>query len=376
MTNLASPLSTYSDTTPHRRVITDVISLIDPSDAPMVDALGGLDGASGKFRFTNGKGKVMEWLEDTLLPLSTTLAQDATLTSVTTVFFVTDGSIFQEGHIAKLANDELVWVSDVSTNTITVTRGVAGSTKASSTSTAAISIVGMARLEGDESHDIAFTDRVTNSNYTNIFHQEVKVSRSQRQLSQYGIADELDYQVDKIIPSLMRLIEKQTYESKGSAAGSATTPRIMSGIPGFVATNVASGASLTQAKIEDAIESAYSNGGTGPWLGFCNPATMQKIKNFYDSSNFLRVERSEGTLGMVVQTLVTPFGDLRLVMDRWCPSTLMPIIDEKHAGFVTYHPFTQEPLAKTGDFDRVEVVGEFSFCLRQEKAHALLTAVS
>lgn len=375
MANLASPLTTYSDTTPQRRVITDVISLIDPSDAPMVMALGGLDGASGKFRFVNGKGKVMEWLEDTLLPLATTLNESATVTSTIATLVVADGSIFQEGHIAKV-NNELVWVSAVSTNTLTVTRGVAGSTAATQASLAAISIVGMARLEGDDSDDIAFTDRTTGSNATAIFHQEVKVSRTQQQLAQYGIADELNYQADKIIPSLMRVIEKMTFESKAAAAGSATTPRIFGGMQAFITTNLVSGATLAQSQFENAILSAYTAGGTGPWDAYINPANVQKVKNFYDSSNFLRVERGEGTVGMNVQTVITPFGDVRLVMDRWAPTGTIFLVDPKHAGFVTYYPFTQEPLAKSGDYEKVEVVGEFSFCLRQNAAHALLTNVS
>jgi len=48
MANLASPMTTYSDTTPQKKVITDYVSLIDPSDAPLIEALGGLDGAAGK----------------------------------------------------------------------------------------------------------------------------------------------------------------------------------------------------------------------------------------------------------------------------------------------------------------------------------------
>ena len=59
MTVYDQPKTTYSDTTPHKRVITDIISLIDPSDAPLVDALGGLDGASGKFRFTKDRKSVV-----------------------------------------------------------------------------------------------------------------------------------------------------------------------------------------------------------------------------------------------------------------------------------------------------------------------------
>jgi hypothetical protein len=63
-------------------------------------------------------------------------------------------------------------------------------------------------------------------------------------------------------------------------------------------------------------------------------------------------------------------------MDRWAPTTMIYIIDPQHAGLLTYDPFAWEDLAKTGDYDRAEVVGEFTFCLRQEKAHALLTNVS
>ena len=34
MAPLDSPITSYSDTTPQKRVITDVIDLIDPTDAP------------------------------------------------------------------------------------------------------------------------------------------------------------------------------------------------------------------------------------------------------------------------------------------------------------------------------------------------------
>ena len=79
---------------------------------------------------------------------------------------------------------------------------------------------------------------------------------------------------------------------------------------------------------------------------------------------------------MNITQVETPFGTVNLVLDRWAPTTIIPLIDAKHAGMMTYYPFTQEPLAKTGDYERSEVVGEFTFCLRQDNAHALLTNVS
>jgi hypothetical protein len=116
-------------------------------------------------------------------------------------------------------------------------------------------------------------------------------------------------------------------------------------------------------------------------MAFMNPVNAQKIKNFYDttgtaSTTILRVGRNETTVGMRVTQIITPFGDVNIVMDRWAPTSLIYILDPNHAGLLTYDPFAWEPLAKDGDYTKEEVVGEFTFCLRQEKAHALLTNVS
>jgi len=377
-----SPFSTYSDTTTHRRAITDVISLIDPTDTPAIAAMGGLDGAASKFRFVNWPSKTVEWLEDTHAPLSDTLNESASITSTVTTITVTDASLYEPGYIIKI-DSEYLWVSSaaITTNILTVTRGVAGSTAATHASTASIEIISNARVEGAESTPIAFTTRTTGSNVTQIFHQEVKVSRSHMKLSQYGIADEMAYQKDKAVPAIMRMVEKHIFNSKALSTGSVSVGRIMNGLQGFITTNKISGASLSQAAFENAVLSACNNGGGGPWVAFVNPVVKQKIKNFYDmtgvaSTTILRVSQDTREIGMDIDRINTPFGTVDLVMTRWVDSSIVPIVDLQHAGFITYDPFQWEDLAKTGDYERAEVVGEFSFCLRQEKAHAILTAVS
>lgn len=369
-----SPITSYSDTTPQRRIITDVITLIDPSDTPAIDALGGLDGAASKFRFTeNGMGTTHEWLEDNLSPLANQL--NGSITSTATTITVDDASPFQEGHIL-LIDAEQVWVSDValSTEILTVTRNYSG-TQATHADNAVVTIIGMARLEGDESDDIAFTDRYVGSNYTQIFHKEVKVSGTHMKVAQYGISDELMYQENKVVPELTRLIERQLYYG-ARKAGSATTPRAFGGFGTFITNNtVSAGGAITQADFEDALKAAYDDGGM-PSLAFCSPANMQVIKNFYDNSLFLRVDPEQRAAGMVIDTIRTPFGDVSLVMDRWAPSGSVYIVDPAHAGLSTYRPFGVEPLAKGGDYEKEEVVGEFTLCVRQDKAHAVITAIS
>lgn len=375
MANLASPLTTYSDSVPQKRVVTDIISLIDPSDDPMVNDLGGLDGASDKFEFVNTPGKVVEWLTDTLIGLTGNLSVSTTAAVVSLTF--SDVSNFQVGDII-LVDSEYMWISAVSVanSTGTVTRGFNGSTTVSHAASAGITKVGQARIEGADSDPIAFTGRTTTSNYSQIFQQEVKVSRTQQQITQYGIADEMAYQGNKVIPSLMRLIERTFYHSTVAAAGSASTPRAMGGYQAFVTTNKVSGSTLAQSQFEAAIQSAYAAGGYGPWDAYCSPTNLKKIKNFYDTSAFLKVARDENTVGMQIEKILTPFGEVNLVLDRWAKDTEIPLIDPRHCGWLTIYPFTQEPLAKVGDYDRAEVVGEFTLCLRQNGAHAILTNVS
>lgn len=379
MPTYASPVDTYNDTTLRARVITDVISLIDPVDTPIIDALGGLDGASGKFTFVNEKNTQVEWAEDTYLPVVATL--NGSLASNTTTVTVGSADInnIQKGHILLVGTEHMLVTSDPnrSAYTFTVTRAFAGTTAATQASNATANIIGEARMEGEDSTSIGYTDRYTGTNYTQIWHQEVKATRTSRQVNQYGVSDELMYQADKAVPQLTRLMERHLINNAASNAGNnTTTPRVAGGIQAFVTTNLIDGSSLTQAKFENALKAAYTYGGQGPWLAFVSPTNLVKIKGFYETSSFLRVDRTETTVGMLIKDIITPFGNATLVLDRWMPDGKIFIIDAKHAGLKTFYPFTQEPLAKVGDSDRAQVVGEFTFCLRQEKAHAILTGVS
>ena len=371
MAQISSPITTYSDTTLHKRTITDVISIIDPRDTPLLANLGGLDGASGKFTFVNGPGKVVEWAEDTLYALTDSITE--TIATDTTTLTVNDATVFQEGDIA-LIGTELIWVSAVSNATsIVATRAFGSTTAATAADNAVVTLVGNARLEGTDSNDRGFTDRTTNSNFTQIFHEEVKVSRTERQIAQYGIQDEFEYQSQKLIPSMLRLVEKNLFWGTRNA-GSATEPRTAGGLDTFITNNTVNyTTSITQANIEDALEAAWTDGGMGPWLMPVDAGQMQVLKNIYDSSAYLNIDRGEKRLGMVITGADTPFGNVDFMLDRWARTDKYWLIDTANAGVLTLYPFTMEPLAKTGDADKAEVVGEFSTCIRLDKSHAVLT---
>lgn len=380
MANSTPPYDTYTNSAENKRVITDYISLLDPSDAPFVEAIGGLDGAASKFRFTN-QGTLVEWIEDTLAPLAGTFALTATANSVTsaTELKVADGNMVQPGHIL-LTGTELLWVSANSSGTLTVTRSLGSSTMVTLATNATFAIVGMARLEGDDSDPIGYTDLSTNSNYTQIFHKEIKQTGTAPYQDRYGMTDQMQYESAKSIPEMMRLIERTLQYGKRSA-GSTTTPRMMGGYQEFITTNKATGASISVSsaavgQIEDAVELAYNAGGSGDYMAIVNPAVYQKIKNAYDSSAYVRYAPEQNRFGTLVDTIVTPFGNVSFVIDRWQLSTLIPILKLDNVGMLTLRPWQVEDLAKTGDAEKKQLIGEFTFCLKLEKSHALMTAVA
>ena len=380
MANSTPPYDTYTNSAENKRVITDYISMLDPSDAPFVEAIGGLDGAASKFRFTN-QGTLVEWIEDTLAPLAGTFALTATANSVTsaTELKVADGNMVQPGHILSTGT-ELLWVSANSSGVLTVTRSLGSSTMVTLATNATFAIVGMARLEGDDSDPIGYTDLTTNSNYTQIFHKEIKQTGSTPYQDRYGMTDQMQYESAKSIPEMMRLIERTLQYGKRSA-GSTTTPRMMGGYQEFITTNKATGASISVAsaavgQIEDAVELAYNAGGSGDYLSIVNPAVYQKIKNAYDSSAYVRYAPEQNRFGTLVDTIVTPFGNVSFVIDRWQLSNLIPILKLDNVGMLTLRPWQVEDLAKTGDAEKKQLIGEFTFCLKLEKSHALMTAVA
>ena len=401
-TTVNFPLSTYSaatgsgQTEVQKRAITDYITLIDPADSVFIESMGGLDSGAKKFRFVNFPHTKVEWIEDTREAMTVALDTTAMNTTVTTCILTSASAhavqvgqilLFGVAGISPYSFEKMLVTAVASDGyTLTVTRnyglsatGTVGTGVAQTTiANGAIELIGLARVEGAVSDRLGFTVRTTNYNHTQIVQREIKVSRSQNQISQYGIREEFDYQSNKAIPHLMRLLSKTVYHGVRDP-GEFTKPRSMGGLGVFVTTagnvNASTGA-ITQAKFENVLKSAYKNGGT-PTKAFVSPTNMQTIKNLYDGQGFgMRYDTKEKTIGMTIEKILTPYGTLDLIMDRYAPDGSIYILDPEHVGFITYYPFTSEPLAKTGDFQVGEVVGEFTMCVRMDKAHAALKGIT
>jgi len=380
MANQAPPIWTGSHSTYQKRVITDYVAMLDPSDAPFVEAIGGLDGASGKFKFT-ATGIKYEWLEDTLSPLSVSSGETAAIASTATSVTLAAGNVnaLEPGHILKV-DSEYLWVSAVGTSAITVTRAFGGTSAATHASNSVLEIIGQARLEGAESVPMGFTNLTNDWNYSQIFHKEIKLTGSAPLVEVYGITDPYEYQAAKSLPEMMRLIEKTLQYGKRATTNAdalTTSPRTMGGVDEFLnasKSNVktAQATALTVTDIENTLKMAYEDGSSGQFTAIINPTDFQRITALYNNSSFIRYPPEQTRVGMVPATIVTPFGNVDFVLDRWQKANYIYFIKPENMGMLTLRPWQIEDLAKGGDYERKQLVGEFGFAVKLPKSMAVL----
>ncbi len=375
---LDPPITSYQDTTPQKRAVTDLISMISPVDTPLIARFGILPAAGPSFNVVNWPGTTVEWLEDKLNAVDDAL--NASITSTTTTITVDDQSVFHIGDVI-LIQSEYLYVSGHSATgqVLTVVRSFGGTTNATHADDLVVTVIGNARIEGAESDEDAVIDITTTSNFTQTLQAGLKVTRSQQKLTEYGRENTMEYQRMKKTKELLIKLERALWYGK-PGAGSATVPRTLGGLDHFInsagGNTTSAGGAVTQKDFEDTLLKAYTDGGS-PSIALVSPTNMQVIKNFYDASGFLQIDRTETSVGMKIQTVVTPFGDVELLMSRNQPSTDIPLIDPDHFAILSFDPFFTRQIAITGDYEREELVGEFTCIVRHGlTAHGQIIAIS
>ena len=371
-----APITTWSDTTAHKIPTSDLVALIDPTDTPFVSYFG-LEGDAQKFRIRDWPSYKAVWLEDDLAAMLTTLGASIDSATTDVTMTVADASLIKPGDVL-MVDAELMWVlSKVnSTNVVTLTTRGYGGTRTTHASAAACYRVGMARLEGATADYDYKTDVLGPYNMTQIFQAGVQVNGSQLAITQWGIADELEYQRNKKIPELTRLIDRAVYYQDAiKTGGSTTTARAFGGLPAFVTTNTAAlaSAALTRKDIEDMLQKIYEAGGK-PSVIFTTPWNKRKISSFYEGS--VRTERSEERGGVQIDVVTSEFGDVQVIMDRWAKPGCAYFLTPEHIGFLPMRSFFWQELAKTGDAVQHEVIGEYTFVVRMPLAHGIISGAS
>lgn len=269
------------------------------------------------------------------------------------------------------SDDEQLYVSGISSNTLTVVRGYGGTTQTTHASNGTMYRRTRARTEGATATDSPSTSVTTGYNVSQILQKKIEISGTRQVVSQYGVSNEYEREVEKAYLELMRHLELAAfYGQRGT-----TTSRSMGGLGYYITTNAtASFGVLTQKGIEDKVQAAWEYGGK-PSLLICNAWVQRKIRDMYVGHYRTMKDDARGGI-MVDKILVPPVGEVDLLVDRFCPTGHLYLIDPNKVGYVPVREFFDEPLAKTADAESGQVVGEYSLVLQNEKAHAKITGIS
>lgn len=327
------------------------------------------------------------WVEDTLngttaIQSGGTSAQMALgTTSGTVIRFsasmmgqITAGTLLKNRLSGKT---EVIQVTGVSGTSATVVRGYGATSAQTHAAGATWDIIANPRPQGMAGPKDESTTRALKYNFTQIFSKGVKITGTAQSIEHAGVSAEDAYQIDLRLRELKRELDRTCIMGvRAPNDVGASTYGTMGGVIDFVgfiaATNVNGTAeTLTPSVLNTMAKQVWDAGGM-PDLVLVGGTQKQKISTF--DQEFRRSTPDTRRAGYTIDEFVTDLGwNLRVVTDRWVPNDVCMVLDSSRIKIVPLkgRAFFLEKLAKTGDSNDWQIIGEYTMEVRNaSQAHA------
>jgi len=247
-----------------------------------------------------------------------------------------------------------------------------------------------ANLEGDDTAIQASVNPVRRTNYTQILKKSLMVSGTQEYVIQAGVDDEIDYQLVKKTKEIRRDLETILLQDQAKDAGDkAATARLLAAVPSWIAsgytsvgtaaagvapagdgTNVPTPAGTPGALTENAFKSmartVWDNGGN-PDMALMTSGNKTTFSTF--TGNATRFKGAEDKqLVATIDIYDGDFGEYEVVADRFGQDARLELLETNMWALAELRPLFSEPLAKTGDAEKWQLVWEATLEARNEKS--------
>lgn len=396
-----------------KRMITERALMSNDYDIPLTKIIGGFDSAMGKFGFGAITDTKYEWMYDGPLPQSVALA--GALTAVASLGNDVDGNAVYPSSTVAVGNAEYLHVGmvcelpvpiasdpaadatipvnelvlieaiDYAAGTVTIRRGFANTPVYAQAGTETMTIIGTAGLETQEWVANYQNRRGTVEGYWQTFFAGWQDTvRRQIFQSNYGDeGDELERSKAKIIggsiggQAVTGLLPLQFERSlmygrpfKGNPQ--ANIPSTFGGITSYAINKPVFNTTLTYDNVMSTLQTIYEAGGMCDLL-VCSPA-IKKIISGWSLTNreTYGATRAERDYGVVVDRIVTDFGNLDIVMSRQMNKAEAFLLDTTKIGAFTAIPWTEVelPVTDTPFVQKWMYYGTFGFILTHPTHHA------
>lgn len=364
--------------------VSDLVAINAPHETPLLDALGDPTRVA--------RSTVHEWLEDSLLPNTDIITAETFTPNATsaTTFEVENPNRFRPGDLVRPeGSGEVMLVESIGVGggTITVQRGYGGTAPEALASNQVLNILGNAALEGDDAAAARFTNRTRKTNYTQIFTQTVEVSGSELAVRQIGVADELEHQKNQRLRELLRDLEQTVINGvapTSSPEGSQSVRRSMRGILASITTNIFSpgvddfpaGTTLTEAQLNAALRAIWEQSNGRVDLIVVGGVQKRAINAFVASDRRYSAQGEVFKDGISIYE--SDFGICRVVLSRAVPRGKVLLLDSSRIEVLPLagRSFHYRALARTGDRESGQIVGEYTLEFRNENAHGVITGLA
>jgi hypothetical protein len=150
--------------------------------------------------------------------------------------------------------------------------------------------------------------------------------------------------------------------------------------------DITEAAALTTLNLNSLMQTVYTNGGMSEQATatlMVPPAQKPKLTAAYITTGYGTAyqETSRTVGGVSVQTLITDFGTLNIMLNRHLPSDTIVVVSLEECSPVYLNVpgkghFFAEPLAKTGAYEKVQIYGELGLLYGNEYKHGKITGLA
>jgi len=354
----------------------ELIYMISPTDSPFINGIG-TDGRQllGSSPVDQQEFKWMD--EELLIPRATVTdtgaagagATDVTVSTSDIYKFQVD-DLITIGEADATVNAAVKRVTHVNTDAGVLTLADWANSDAWPATTAAhadtVICVGTALVEGSDPGEARSADRTIRTNCTQIFGPTpIHMSRSEQQVTRYGVSDEFAKQVyGRSVENV--ITREQAYLYGQYNNDTSTKRRSTGGLNYHITSNTDTTTTLTITALENLQQKCYNAGGM-PDLLIANPASFATLNAVGDSGRVRTVIDDPRRGRVPVSSVFTEFGETQMLRNRWCHAETAFLISKDGISRRVMQPLVVEALAKTGDSDKVQIVCEEGLQVKGEQ---------
>lgn len=332
-----------------------------------------------------------EWLEDVIEP--TTDALDGAILEGDGTITVDDGTKFVADDILAFDGyDEIMRVTSIDGNDLTVTRGYGGTSATGMDTDTIIRLISRPKAEGSDPGYDAVSEPSAEYNYTQIFDRTAKISKSAVAGEHLVLDDIVDFHVKHHLELLqIEMNAAAIYGRRYANTGDASIPRTLGGLLYFIDQengNVIDKetAALAADDLNDLIEMIAADGGK-PNVLLCNTFQARAISAFNLTSGSTPLVRTAWTDERTGGAVYEFVGDLplgmveRIVVDTAFPQDKVAIIDTAKLALVPMRDrgFRDLPATPSAASDYVarRLIGEYTLEVRNAlQGHGLIVGLA